>query len=1117
MDSNFCQSLEKLASECISIGDELTLRLNKLKVDPQHKSKWRTFRQVLKAMWQEDKISSTYKRLENIRNQLAFRLTVMTKENQDALSLSQNAQFDALDQQTALILRKLAQNPAEVISSLNAQTTELRRRHDESDVLAQKLQKETLAAINRLQPPASSSRAFSPRTPSPKGQRQVEIKPEDVISMLLNMLKFRQMTARQEDIATAHTGTFRWLLDESTRNPSFSLFSPLLPWLETEQGCYWVSGKAGSGKSTCMKYLGASDPVNIAVAKWAGSVELINATFYFWRGGTRLQRSQEGLLRSLLHSILSQRRDLVQACFPEKFDELQFGVENDSEVIPLSECIKPAFQHLSRMKSGSVKIFLFIDGVDEFDGDHAEISKFFKDLATNPNFKILLSSRPISACVDVFKSCPGLRLQDLTRQDIKRYVEDTIGCHERMDQLLSEDPTEASKLTNLILSKASGVFLWVRLVVKSLLDGFRNYDRISDLKRRVDEYPAELGSLYLHMFQSLEARYQSHAAQLLRIMVQSIAVQEEVSLTVLQMSFADEVSPVQALRAPVREMELKERSAKCNAMEGRLRSRCWGLLEVVHENPASVANSRHFYDSKVQVLHKSVLDFLAEDDVWTTLLSATQKFDPNYALIAASLMQVKTLPTAAEVDRNVKHCLAYCQLLEKSTSRAQTPFIKELNRVVCMRTEASNSQRTSVEWDKPQALPYGLPKSGADGYEMSQRMLLLASEAGLSRYFDVLLRGALHSSSEHCDVSFLIPRLIHIMIDSLKKPGGKFVLSDEYSTLTATFLDYLAKSPNAQANSIGHAWRGTFCSIAQISDEAISWTDDQVHFEILQALLSIVPYFLAHGANVNASNWEQFASWSEAYDGKAPKNSFQNHFMASNVLVNWLDRISDSLTHSSEEYEMLERQIKWLQQEVHSRMADHPEKIKQREWTRWLYSRHAQINAEYSARQHIIADGRKNARVVCEGPVEICSDIVLKPRPTPAPAKDVQKPMPVPSCLYRHEISNSNDSASKMRLENVECVFLPWHRWLATHYYQSCSRNSLHPRSVKVIPGEFELHSVAKTLFFRSKDDGAKHRNTHSVPSFQPLPTGPQPFRPQRRLETTQKKERRFWIFSKKR
>jgi hypothetical protein len=273
------------------------------------------------------------------------------------------------------------------------------------------------------------------------------------------------------------------------------------------------------------------------------------------------------------------------------------------------------------------------------------------------------------------------------------------------------------------------------------------------------------------------------------------------------------------------------------------------------------------------------------------------------------------------------------------------------------------------------------------------------------------------------------------------------------------------------------------------------------------------------GANVNASNWGQLTRKQEAYDGP----SFSGYpsspppqkktFMASTVLLNWLNRMSDSLTHSSEEHEVLEQQIKNLQQEVHIRMADHPEKIKQREWTRWLYSRLPQINAEYSARQQTIADGRKNARVVCEGPVELSSDTVLKPRPTPAPAKVVQQPVPVPSYLYRHESSNSNDSASKRRPDGVECAFLSWPRWLATHSYQSCSRNFLQARRVKVITGQFELHSgsdVVTKMPFRSKDDRAKHRNTHSLPSFQPFSIRPPAFRAQRRLETTPNKKRRF-------
>ncbi|KAL6713126.1 hypothetical protein ACLMJK_009247 [Lecanora helva] len=897
------QALEVLATECIAIGDDLALRLNKLRIDPRHTSKWRTFRQVLKAIWQDDKINATYKRLENIRSQLAF----------------------------PSIAKELAQNPTKVASLLDAQTTELRRRHDESDMLAREMQRETLAAINRLQPSASADLMFRP--PSPGRQPEEELSPEVVTTMLLNLLKFRQMTARQEDIVDAHAGTFRWLLDESQPNNRRALFSPLLPWLESGRGCYWVSGKAGSGKSTCMKYLGASSAVEQAVKRWAGPNQLIRASFYFWRGGTPLQRTQEGLLRSLLYSILSQRRDLVQPCFPTKFDELRFGVDNESETIPLSEYIKPAFLLLAEMKI-DIKIFLYIDGVDEFDGDHSDISSFFMSLTTSPTFKVLLSSRPIAACADTFKTCPSLRLQDLTRYDIQKYVEDTLGRHERMDQLLSENPREASHLRKLILSKASGVFLWVRLVVKSLLDGFRNYDRMLDLESRVNEYPAELGSLYLHMFQNLEIRYQSHAAQLLRIMVQSIAVQDVSPLTVLQMSFADEVSPTQALQAPSRQLTVQERQVRCESIEGRLRSRCWGLLEVVHkESIVAVPEEpdREYYASEVQVLHKSVLDFLAEEEVWTKLLSATPKFDPNSVLMAASLMQVKTLRTAVEVDCNVKHCLAYCQLLEKSTGRAQTPFIEELNRVVCMRA------RGAVEWDKASDLPYTDVMSTK--VPMSPRMLFLASEAGLSQYFDYFLGRTLQGSSSQIDFSFLISRLVSIMTDALRREDSKFALSQDYTTLTIAILNYMATAPSAQAASLLQAWKGTFCSIANVNEVAVNWTEDQYQFDILQSLLSIVQSFLEHGADVNvirSSDWINFGC-------EIPT--------ALDILLTWLNQLSDSLAYAPEEYVVLEQQINDLRLELRNREAKHPEKIKQEGWVRWLSSRTSQINSEYTARQ----------------------------------------------------------------------------------------------------------------------------------------------------------------------
>jgi hypothetical protein len=89
-----------------------------------------------------------------------------------------------------------------------------------------------------------------------------------------------------------------------------------------------------------------------------------------------------------------------------------------------------------------------------------------------------------------------LILQDLTYRDIEMYVSDMLGEHQRMLELKKEDPEGAPQLVTEIVDRASGVFLWVKLVVRSLLDGLSNYDRVSDLQERLWILPVDLEDLY---------------------------------------------------------------------------------------------------------------------------------------------------------------------------------------------------------------------------------------------------------------------------------------------------------------------------------------------------------------------------------------------------------------------------------------------------------------------------------------------------------------------------------------------------------------------------------------------------------------------------------------------
>ena len=44
-------------------------------------------------------------------------------------------------------------------------------------------------------------------------------------------------------------------------------------------------------------------------------------SLFFWNSGTSLQKTQTGLLRSMLFEMLSQRQDLTPEKFPELYDE----------------------------------------------------------------------------------------------------------------------------------------------------------------------------------------------------------------------------------------------------------------------------------------------------------------------------------------------------------------------------------------------------------------------------------------------------------------------------------------------------------------------------------------------------------------------------------------------------------------------------------------------------------------------------------------------------------------------------------------------------------------------------------------------------------------------------
>lgn len=142
-----------------------------------------------------------------------------------------------------------------------------------------------------------------------------EVKKNEVEDYVLQSLLFPSFTARYLQLTQAHQSTFKWIFEEpDSINLPWSSFTD---WLQSGSGIYWINGKAGSGKSTLMKYIYDHHRTREMLLSWSEAAPVVIAGFFFWNSGTSLQKSQVGLLRSLLHEILSKHRDLIPLILPD--------------------------------------------------------------------------------------------------------------------------------------------------------------------------------------------------------------------------------------------------------------------------------------------------------------------------------------------------------------------------------------------------------------------------------------------------------------------------------------------------------------------------------------------------------------------------------------------------------------------------------------------------------------------------------------------------------------------------------------------------------------------------------------------------------------------------------
>ncbi|PMD38598.1 hypothetical protein L207DRAFT_461057, partial [Hyaloscypha variabilis F] len=444
------------------------------------------------------------------------------------------------------------------------------------------------------------------------------------------------MCEREAEIDGTYEQTFNWIFEDP--KACGKPWANFQKWLREDSGCYWVEGKAGSGKSTLMKFISANPKTQELLKEWAGECELMTGSYFFWLAGTSLQKNQEGLLRALLHTILSKRRGLISRVFPKLYDILLTRYAAPVTFI-LAE-LREAFRALSRENLGNLKICFFVDGLDEFVGLPQDIlSLFVESTGKSSILKMVLSSRPEPEFKEAFREYPSLRLEDLTGEDIKNYVTSKLHAHRRMRQLESQDPIAATSFFSAVINRASGVFLWVVIVVRSLLEGLSDGSYLVELEAIVNGYPRELRDLYEHMFGRLKPSQRVQSSKLFQCVIGCLEVEEDLP-SPIRLSYMDQDQPLSSTQVPVEFMSFEKLKERHAIIDDRLRSRCCGLLEVHYGGKSAVSHGeiQDIGESRIKFLHRSVSEFLKEPDILATIQAETQDtrfnaFEHNMASI----------------------------------------------------------------------------------------------------------------------------------------------------------------------------------------------------------------------------------------------------------------------------------------------------------------------------------------------------------------------------------------------------------------------------------------------------------------------------------------------------
>lgn len=520
----------------------------------------------------------------------------------------------------------------------------------------------------------------------------MRVKDSRKIEYILSSLDYRQRSARYGAIPEAHAETFGWALRRplsgigATRSTRVmdSNQGKLLKWLEEGTGIFWVSGKPGSGKSTFMKYVADHPATARALRTWAATTgkSVIILNHYFWSAGSQIQKSQHGLWRSLLLGLLRQAPGLMPEVCQELWNKLD-DVGRQSHDWSLSQ-LRKSLECFSNLSPTGHRFCIFIDGLDEFDGDHSDMVETLLRLSESSHLKLCIASRPWNVSEIGFggEHRHKIYIQDLTHQDIVKFTRSRLEWRSRNTWAHSVTTEERERLITTVTDRAQGVFLWVFLVTKYLREGLDNGDTFGNLQAMLQAFPPELDPFFKQMLDSVNLFYHCQMAGLLRL---SLIAQRPLNFMVFHFHDKEHDDGNFIARTPVSHLHKGTAADLRRRMVMRLNGLCKGLLEI----------DKH---DEVQFIHRTVRDWLMSGPMEIYLKHKTRAdWDGTVSLLQCHLGWYKCPTSQDLISEPLLSALSYghliCEYNESSGTSIANKILDEFLSVT--------AELDSLEFDLP--------------------------------------------------------------------------------------------------------------------------------------------------------------------------------------------------------------------------------------------------------------------------------------------------------------------------------------------------------------------------------------------------------------------------------